>query len=141
VGRRPAGDAWFAPALARARRFDGWEALLDSSVVDAVVVARGADDDRRADQLRKFIQAEVPLLVSHPVADSMLVYYELDMIRRETNCVVLPHLPQRRHPALEELARARGASPIGKIEQLVVALAIHEPDKASVVRQFTATSI
>ena len=128
------------PALARARRFDGWEALLDSSVVDAVVVARGADDDRRADQLRKLIQAEVPLLVTHPVADSMLVYYELDMIRRETNCIVLPHLPQRRHPALEELAamvRQGAESPIGKIEQLVVARTLAEPDKSSVIRQFT----
>jgi predicted dehydrogenase len=128
------------PSLARARRFDGWEALLDSSVVDAVVVARGVDDDRRADQLRKLIQAEVPLLVSHPVADSMLVYYELDMIRRETNCIVLPHLPQRRHPALEELAamvRQGAASPIGKIEQLVVARTLAEQDKASVIRQFT----
>lgn len=137
----PAGDATGShTVLARARRFDGWEALLDSSVVDAVVVARGADDDRRADQLRKFIQAEVPLLVSHPVADSMLVYYELDMIRRETNCIVLPHLPQRRHPAIEELAamvRQGAASPIGKIEQLVVARSLAEPDKANVIRQFT----
>src|SRR5262249_47724464 len=87
----------------RSRRLDHWEALLDQQRVDAAVVARGPED-LRAEQLRKLIQLGVPLLVSHPVVDSMLVYYELDMIRRETDCVVLPYLPARHHPAARRLA-------------------------------------
>ena len=81
------------PILARLRLLDAWESLLDTEQIDAVVVARAADEDRRAEQLRKLIQAGTPLLASHPVFDSMLVYYELDMIRRETDCTVLPYLP------------------------------------------------
>ena len=100
-----------------------WEALLDLELVDAVVVARGPDEDRRAEQLRKLIQTGVPLLVSHPVVDSMLIYYELDMIRRETGSVVIPDLlpaapsghrkPGRHDPRAPE-------SPIGRVEQVLV---------------------
>src|SRR5262245_52523000 len=71
-----AGVPW--PA-ARPRVLDSWEALLDGNFVDGVIVA-GGDDDIRAEQLRKLIQAGVAVLTSHPVLDSMLVYYELDMI-------------------------------------------------------------
>ncbi len=127
-------------ALARhVRPLDVWESLLDATALDAVIVARGSDEDRRAEQLRKLIQAGMPLLVSHPVVDSMLIYYELDMIRRETQCIVLPHLAERRHPASRSLAqwvREGGNSPIGKIEQLVMERSIVRPTKATVVGQF-----
>jgi predicted dehydrogenase len=121
------------------RSLEVWEALLDSQAFDAVVVARGVDEDRRAEQLRKLIQVGMPLLVSHPVVDSMLVYYELDMIRRETGCVTVPHLSERHHPALGLLAEmvAQGAdSPIGKIEQVVIDRCVASPSRAVVVRQF-----
>jgi predicted dehydrogenase len=124
----------------RERRLDVWESLLDPAVVDAVVVARTVDQDRRADQIRKLIQVGMPLLLGHPLFDSMLVYYELDMIRRETACVVLPALPERRHPAIRLLAEMvnRGIeSPIGKIEQLVVERSIGAPAKANVLRFFS----
>lgn len=124
---------------AQVRTFDVWEALLDTVAVDAVVVARAQDQDRRAEQLRKFIQTGVPLLVSHPVVDSMLVYYELDMIRRETGGVVVPHLAERRHPAIRSLAemlREGPQSPIGKIEQLVVERCVVAASKAGVAGQF-----
>ncbi|HXT57687.1 MAG TPA: hypothetical protein VN699_03590, partial [Pirellulales bacterium] len=63
-----------------------WEGLLGGSQAEAVIVGRGADDDIRADQLRKLVQAGLPLVISHPVHESMLVYYELDMIRQESKC-------------------------------------------------------
>ena len=53
-----------------------WEGLLAGSTADAVIVARGANADERADQLRKLVQAAVPLLLAHPIDDSMLVGYE-----------------------------------------------------------------
>lgn len=92
-----------------------------------------------AEQLRKLIQAGVPLVVSHPVVESMLVYYELDMIRRESLCVVVPYLSARHHPAVRRLLDLadRGAqSPIGKIEQVVVGRGIAEPSKTNVLSQF-----
>src|SRR5690606_24569760 len=72
------------------RRIAQWETLLDEGQIDAVVVARGGDADLRTEQLRKLVQVEKPTLVSHPVVDSMLVYYELDMIRRENDAPLLP---------------------------------------------------
>ncbi|HEX3726644.1 MAG TPA: hypothetical protein VHV08_10395, partial [Pirellulales bacterium] len=125
--------------LGRIRQLDSWEALLDQEFVDAVYVAYSADEDRRADQLRKLIQVGMPVLVSHPAVDSMLVYYELDMIRRETGSVVLPYLPARHHPALCELNAAAvpgAASSLGRVEQVILARSLVEPAKASVARQF-----
>ncbi len=74
----------------RTRQIGEWEALLDDQQIDAVIVSRGPNEDVRTEQLRKLIQVEKPVLVSHPVYDSMLVYYELDMIRRETDSLVMP---------------------------------------------------
>jgi predicted dehydrogenase len=94
------------PALVpHARRLDHWESLLAARDVDAVIVARGKDEEQRVEQLRKLIQAGVPLLVAHPVCRSMLSAYELDMIRCETRSVILPFLPARWHAATDRLAR------------------------------------
>jgi predicted dehydrogenase len=98
---------------------DDWEYLLSPVAVEAVLVGRAADEETRADQLRKLVQAGVPLLVSHPIFESMLVYYELDMIRRESGARLVPYLPLRGHPAI---ARAKllieSANGIGRLEQL-----------------------
>ncbi len=129
----------FNALLGHARRFNSWESLLDLELVDAVVVARGPDEDRRAEQLRKLIQAGVPLLVSHPVVSSMLIYYELDMIRREIGTTVIPYLFDRHHPAvlsMAEMVRKGADSPVGKIDQLVVQRCLEEPTKSAVVAQF-----
>ncbi len=122
----------------RVRMLETWEALLDSTFVDAVVVARG-NEDVRAEQLRKFTQTGVPVLASHPLLDSMLVYYELDMIRRETGSLLLPALAERNHPAVEALAAlvASGAdSPIGKVEQVHVERHVAEPSREVVLASF-----
>jgi len=125
--------------LERIRRFDSWEALLDQQQVDAVIVARDADQDRRAEQLRKLIQAGVPVIAAHPVLDSMLVCYELDMIRRETQSVVLPLLADRHHPAiraLAQLAHMGDDSPLGKIEQMTIQRGTSRLSRSEVEQQF-----
>jgi len=136
---RDAAAAELAPLAGEIRPIHAWEQLLDDQRVDAVVVARGADEDRRAEQMRKFLQTGMPVLASHPVVDSMLVYYELDMIRRETRSVVVPNLSGRNHPAVQALAgfvRAGDDSPIGKVEQLAVERCLADPTKEHVERQF-----
>src|SRR6185295_14843421 len=92
-----------------ARPAEQWESFLDLTLIDAVIVGRASDEDRRIEQLRKLIQVAMPVIVSHPVADSMLIYYELDMIRREGGAIVLPYLPGRLHPAIQQLARLASA--------------------------------
>lgn len=136
---REAVAAQLAPAAGELRPIHDWEQLLDDERIDAVVVARGADEDLRAEQMRKFVQTGMPVLASHPVANSMLVYYELDMIRRETQSVVVPNLAGRHHPAVQALAemvRSGDESPIGKVEQLTVERCLANPTKVRVERQF-----
>ena len=35
----------------------------------------------------------MPMIIVHPVHESMLVYYELDMNRQESGCLMLPYAP------------------------------------------------
>ena len=138
------------------QRLDQWESLLDSRLADGVFVATSdADDERRAEQLRRLVQAGVPILVSHPVVASMLVYYELEMLRSDlatphlrvgldqpelpVRGVIVPVLALRRHPAIAEFAAlAHGAdhSPIGDVEQLVCERHLVTRDRQSVTAQF-----
>ncbi|MBI2826183.1 MAG: hypothetical protein HYX69_16000 [Planctomycetia bacterium] len=126
----------FAPSVQLAPH---WETLVGGTVADAVIVARGANDDDRAEQLRKLVQAAVPLLIVHPVHDSMLIYYELDMIRRETGGVMLPCVPYRWHDGLARLdaiVRAGAASDVGATGQIVLDRAMATRTRALVEAQF-----
>jgi predicted dehydrogenase len=128
-----------APLLLKLRAFPSWELLLETGQVDAVIVSRGDDQDLRTEQLRKLVQVAQPALISHPIVDSMLVYYELDMIRRDTNSVLVPELADRLHPAMQALAeivRQGESSPIGKVEHLVMERCLATPNKRLVDRQF-----
>jgi hypothetical protein len=125
--------------------WEPWETLLAGTAdgllsCDAVLVARdSSNDDRRLEQLRKLVQAGVPMLLSHPLHGSMLAYYELDMIRRESGCLMAPFLPARRHKLaahLAELVRASSDSPLGDVDQIAVERAMSERTKEAVCTQF-----
>jgi predicted dehydrogenase len=116
-----------------------WEAMLYDRPAEAAIVARGQDQDVRAEQLRKLVQAGVPMLIAHPVVDSMLVYYELDMIRSESSCIMVPIAPWRWHPAvaqLAELIEAEDNSPLGAVGQATFDRALRRRDKPAVLAQF-----
>ena len=116
-----------------------WEGLLAGSTADAVIVARGANADERADQLRKLVQAAVPLLLAHPIDDSMLIGYELDMIRRESGGAMVPYVPYRWHAGVQRLAGLIAAGPtseIGATEQVVMERTMPERTQPLVQRQF-----
>jgi predicted dehydrogenase len=131
--------AEFAMHFPRIRRIDAWESLLTGQYADVVVVARSQFEDLRAEQLRKLIQTSVPVLTSQPVQDSMLVYYELDMIRRDTNSLVMPYLPERHHPAVQAVRNfvaQAGESPLGAIQHIDFQRRLGSPDKRVVSDQF-----
>ncbi len=136
------GNAFAAPLARRgllAAEIENWDTLLDPEFVDAVIVAYSPDEDRRAEQLRKFAQAAIPVLATHPLFSSMLVYYELDMICRDTHGILLPMLPERWHPAIVEMARLcqpQTGGPIGQLEQLVFERHLVDRSKAGVTGQF-----
>jgi predicted dehydrogenase len=125
-----------APGLLLAEH---WEDLLGGNVADAVIVSRAADDEVRAEQLRKLAQAGVTMVVSHPVVDSMLVYYELDMIRQESRATMLAYVPQRWHPAWKRVAEWIGegaAGQLGTLEQVVVEHALADRGRSGVLHAF-----
>ena len=133
-----AGSEALRKLLPRIEISEAWENLLSREAADAVIVARASDDDRRADQLRKLVQEGVPMIVAHPVHDSMLIYYELDMIRQESLCPMLPYSPERWHPAVERLAELTdgdGAA-VGRLEQLTCERFLADRSKRSVVAHF-----
>jgi myo-inositol 2-dehydrogenase/D-chiro-inositol 1-dehydrogenase len=100
-----------------------WEDLLGGSAADVVIVSRAGDQELRTEQLRKLTQAGITMVVSHPVVDSMLVYYEVDMIRQESRAAMLAYLPELWRPAWKRvsgLVADGAAGGIGALEQIVV---------------------
>jgi myo-inositol 2-dehydrogenase/D-chiro-inositol 1-dehydrogenase len=139
AGQETESTARLRAALPQRTPQVGWETLLHERSTDAVVIARGADQELRADELRKLVQAGVPLLVAHPVVDSMLVYYELDMIRRESGYVIVPNMPWRWHPATVQMAaliESGDESPLGRVGQAGFERTLGKRDRASVAAQF-----
>jgi predicted dehydrogenase len=115
-----------------------WEALIGAPAIDAVIVAGGGNEDLRAEQLRKLAQAGTAMLVAHPVHSSLLIYYELDMIRQDSGCRLVPILPTRLHPAVRRIAdvTASGESEWGAIQQVVIERAVADHSAAHVLNHF-----
>jgi hypothetical protein len=109
---------------------ENWEELFLESSADAVIVGRGGKEaaaranidpaERRADQLRKLVQAAVPMIVGCPACEA-IVGFEIEMIRRDTQSILVPFVPGASQPAispLQDLVSAGEQSPIGKVEQV-----------------------
>jgi hypothetical protein len=61
------------------------------------------------------------------------------MIRRETDCVMAPFLPARRHPLavrVKDLFNRADESPLGRIDQVVFERAVADRSKANVLAEF-----
>lgn len=118
---------------------ESWESLLSGEVADVVIAARAATDDPRAEQLRRLAQAGVPLVVAHPVVDSMLVYYELDMIRQDGHSILFPFAPHYEHPALRRLVEFRDLAadgPLGAVQQVLIERFAAERGRRDVLAAF-----
>ena len=93
----------------------------------------------RTEQLRKLVQEAVPLLVAHPVLNSVLACYEIDMIRRESHGIIVPYLPARLSPTIVRLGQLlsnSGESPIGEIEQIVFERTAKDRSRRAVLSHF-----
>lgn len=115
-----------------------WESLLTTDA-DGIIVSRNPQQDLRADQLRKLMQGDTPLIVSHPAHESMLICYELDMIRQERSCRVLSYTSARFSPAyqrLKQLAQGGPESPLGELEQVIVERGLTDRDPEQVRAAF-----
>lgn len=132
--------------LAReAQTADHWETLALEGVVDVVIVGRGASEEVRIDQLKKLVQAKVPVVALHPACE-YIVGYELEMIRADVGSLLLPYYPGMLHPALLDLsllvpyAEASTSTltepaSIGQIDQLVFERSLTLKDRSTVLAQ------
>ena len=96
-----------------------WEELIHEVESDVLVVGRGGDETLLPERMRRLLQVGAELIVSHPIAD-MLLGFELQMIRQDTDAVVLPFFVGAYHPVWDELKRwvdEPEHSPVGRIEQ------------------------
>ena len=145
VGSRGGDIAAIAPDAALN---EDWESLVLGTRADAVIVARGhagltnqtgiADDERRADQLRKLAQAAVPMLVMCPACEA-IVGFEIEMIRRDSRGVIVPYVPGQSRGELAEVAswlEDGERSPVGAIEQLVLEREQSDRGRSAVLVQF-----
>ncbi len=113
-----------------------WELLLDRGTVDGVLVGAGiAGAELRAEQLKRLVAEAMPLLVVHPIFLSVLPYYEIDMVRRETGAIVQHFNPLADHPMAAQLANwVRDTHPkIGTIHQLTAERRVANGDRATVL--------
>src|SRR5687767_5809735 len=145
VGSRGEDIAAIAPDAALN---EDWESLVLGTRADAVIVARGhaglagqtgiADDERRADQLRKLAQAAVPMLVMCPACEA-IVGFEIEMIRRDSRGVIVPYVPGQSRGELAEVAswlEDGERSPVGAVEQLVLEREQSDRGRSAVLVQF-----
>jgi myo-inositol 2-dehydrogenase/D-chiro-inositol 1-dehydrogenase len=98
-----------------------WEGMLTGNDADIVFVARGEDDELRYDQIKKLLQEDMAVVASHPIHESSLIYYELELVREERNGVLLPYPTGRDHPLVDRLTewlRDQQSGP-GTVEQAV----------------------
>lgn len=115
---------------------DQWEGLLAQRELDAVIVAKHDESLVFEDQCRKLVQADIPLIVSHPLCDSLFAY-ELEMMREEVGGVIQSFMPGFQHPAFErlvELIEQGDSSPIGSVEQIAIERYFPSRDRDSVFR-------
>ena len=115
--------------LPRSADGENWECLLSGTVADAVFFGRVPENDDsnglakgrfgdRDEMLRRLVQAEVPLVVTHPPCE-MLLAYELQMIRQESHAPVFPYVPWIQHSAVNQAIKAVSQAS-NDVQQLVL---------------------
>jgi hypothetical protein len=122
VGDIRTGDAaplfQIAPGLAD--RSTEWELLLGRGVVDAVLIGKGnASEEVRIDRVKRLVAEGVPVLIVHPAFESVLPFYEVDMIRRESHDIVQHYNRLIGHPVVRNINTwlRQGHPTLGPIHQ------------------------
>jgi len=114
-----------------------WESLLVAGP-QVVLVGRERSPSLADDQLRKLVQAGVPLLFTQPPCEAILAL-ELEMIRRDSKAPLAVYYPGCRHETRARLARVvlDDAEPsIGRLEQVLVTRHLADRGRDGVTRQF-----
>lgn len=134
AGERAAELMQLFPA---ARLESEWESLTLGDAFDLLAVGGSAqvDRQRREEQLRRLVQAEVPLLVVIGAADA-IVLHELAMIQADTQSLLAAWNPLRSCPAMEKLLElVRDDTSLGDVSQVTMQRHLPDTSPAAVASQ------
>jgi hypothetical protein len=127
---------WAAAAPADAQ---AWEALLDSETADAVIIGSGAgNEESRARQVQELARLGRPILLTFPLFSSVLTYFEVDMVRTESEAL-LEHFNPLVEPAVVEEAAGwvqQGHPELGAVEQINGARRLRDRSRERVLWHF-----
>jgi hypothetical protein len=119
---------------------DHWEGLLNHPDMEVVILAApDAFHSGMDDQLRKFAQTGMQLLVQHPACES-IVGYEVEMIRVEYGSELHPFVPGLFHPHVTTVAgwiADADSSPIGTLQLLSMERQPSSYLREEIIRQFS----
>ncbi|MFI4874441.1 MAG: hypothetical protein ACIALR_03860 [Blastopirellula sp. JB062] len=114
------------------RFYAGWEEYL-GGVVDVAIVASALSSDREA-AMRAYVQEGLPLLVMHPACE-MIFALELEMIRRDTHCVLVSCAANLGgEPATAIRQALKRPEQWGEIDQFVVARQTRDASREQAIR-------
>jgi predicted dehydrogenase len=117
----------------RIQWLEHWEDLLHNPQCELVVFA-SEFTELRYEQLRRFVQEEVPIVLSHPSCPS-LIGFELDMIRQDSRSIIRPY-GIATHPVIDELRRIIADGDIGELQQIVLERSQQLTEKPAVSQAF-----
>ncbi len=125
------------PWLTEQDQHDNWESLLDSGFCDAVLVGRGSMPIAlRQEQLSQLMKNGIAVLTSFPIFDSVLAYYEIDMVRNETGALLRHYNPLANYGDQSNSWLMRGREEVGRIEQVRWERPLEDRSRENVVRHF-----
>ena len=126
-------DPWAGPHAAGGP----WEALLDPEVAAGVIVGHGGDE-LRAHQVQELARLDRPMLVTFPLFNSVLTYFEVDMARTESGAIVQHFKPLVESPVLGDAAGwvAAGHPDLGAVEQVLCTRSLADRSRELVLWHF-----
>ena len=142
VGDSDVSDSAFTKV--KASPDDDWLVSLDRSAAEAVVVARQDDEPQLLESLRRLTEAQLPLVLSHPLNFSVMAYYEIELIVASSTASVIPLLTARWNPTVRQIvesvpaddARAAAGDTLGAVRQVEIDRAVAPGDLPTVLRSF-----
>ena len=97
-----------------------WENLLASGNFDVLLIGTaGAGEELRTEQLRRFVQDGVNVVLVQPAAEA-IVLHELEMIQRDSQSLLVTWNPMTDHPAMRHIRDVPGFGPADTMQHLSI---------------------
>lgn len=116
-----------------------WEDLLVADAAEAIIIGRGVrSEELRIRQVQELARLGRPMLVTFPLFDSVLTYFEIDMSRTEGKSILQHYNPLRWASTWNDAATSpTSAHPLyGAVEQIAATRWLANRDRAEVLRHF-----